>query len=101
MNGEILTPKDPAEVIMVGLDFSALLGAESMATITWTCAVRVGTDAAAAAMLQGTPANGDAPVFKHMVRNGVDGCLYELRVIITTSGGRTLVGTVDLPVRTA
>lgn len=101
MNGEILPAKDPAEVILVGVDFTEDLGAETMATIGWVCTVIDGADPSASAMLLGSPINGSAPEFRHMVQAGVAGNLYELRVTITTSGGRTLVGTMELPVRTA
>lgn len=101
MNGEILPEKDPAEAVLVGIDFAADLGAETMATIGWACTVVDGVDPAASAMLLGSPINGAAPEFRHMVQAGIHGNLYELRVTITTSGGRTLVGTVELPVRTA
>lgn len=101
MNGEILPAKDPAETILVGVDFTEDLGTETMATIGWVCAVISGTDPSASSMLLGSPINGSAPEFRHMVQAGVAGNLYDLRVTITTSGGRTLVGTVELPVRTA
>lgn len=97
---DVLSPKDPEEIIIVGVDFTDVLGGETATLVAWECSVLTGAaDAGAAAMLSGAPINADAPIFKHKVINGLDGRVYKLRVEVTTNAGRLLVGCAYLPVK--
>ncbi len=94
--------KDPEEIINVTFPFVDELGTESISagTAVVTIAVKEGVDASAAAMLNGAPVVSGTNVFQS-VKNGVNGAVYGLRCRIDTSGGRRLVLTANLPVRTA
>lgn len=94
--------KDPEEIIVITFPFADELGTESISagTAVVSIAVKEGVDAAAAAMLNGAPVISGTNVFQSMI-NGVNGVVYGLRCRIDTSGGRRLVLTANLPVRTA
>lgn len=94
--------KDPEEIITVTFPFADELGTETITPATAVVAISVkeGADAAAAAMLNGAPVITGTNVFQS-VKNGVNAVLYGFRCRIDTSGGRRLVLSANLPVRTA
>jgi len=94
--------KDPEEIIVVTFPFADELGTETIGvgTPVVTVSVKEGADANAAQMLNGAPVISGTSVLQS-VRNGVNAVLYGLRCRIDTSGGRRLVLTANLPVRTA
>lgn len=94
--------KDPEEIVNVTFPFADELGTESISggSAVVTISVKEGVDASAAAMLNGAPVISGTNVFQS-VKNGVNGVLYGLRCRIDTSGGRRLVLSAQLPVRTA
>ena len=87
-------PKDPAEEITAVFDYSKI-GAPSAPAVT--IAVRSGTDAAVASMLQGSPVIEGQEVRQRVVA-GVHGAEYALRCIATVGGDRLLIDAI-LPVR--
>jgi hypothetical protein len=92
-------PKDPSEVIIATLDFTQELGLETISSATVTVSLLNGADPTPSAILNGA-ANISGLTVRQSIRNGVSGCVYEIRAAITTSGNRTLVGTTTLPMVT-
>ena len=85
------SPKDPAETLYYGIDFSALLGTgETITSATAAIRVTTGTDASPSSLLSGAPAI-SAGVVSQKVTGGVAGCTYLLGISITTSAGQTFV----------
>jgi len=91
----MLDAKDPAEVITLTFDFSALTGAVQSATTEID--VSIGNDAAAASMLSGAPQISGAKVLQQVI-NGVSGCTYHVRAAATTIDGDVFVLAASLPV---
>ena len=93
------TPKDPAEALFYGIDFSNLLGSgETITSATASMRVVSGTDAAPSAMLSGSPVvNGG--IVSHKLTGGVAGVVYLLGLTIYTSAGQTIIEAAPLTVR--
>lgn len=93
--------KDPEEIITVAFLFGDELGAETLSpgTPVVTLTVLEGADANPAALLNGAPVIDGGTVYQSL-RNGVNGVVYKPRCRADTSGGRRLVRTASLPVRT-
>lgn len=87
--------KDPGEEVTAVFDYSKI-GEPSLPAVS--IAVRLGTDPAAAAMLQGAPSIVGQEVRQRIV-GGVHGAEYALRCIATVGGDRLLIDAI-LPVRT-
>lgn len=80
----VLSPKDPAEIIAVTFDFTNV--AATFASAAWTISVIDGADANPAAMLYGAPSNSGA-CSTHLIQGGIAGNIYLLRADITLSSG--------------
>ncbi len=81
--------KDPDEIIVLGFDFSRLLGVgETVTSATWTAGDSDGV--VNANLLSGSP-NVATPVVKQIVIGGALGEVYMHRAIAVTSAGRTLI----------
>ena len=92
-----LSPKDPAEIVPITFDFSALVTAVDSVTVT--CTVKTGTDAAAASMLDGSVVISAGRVVQR-IKNGIDGVRYVLRAD-AVSGSERYALTALLPVDSA
>lgn len=92
--------KDPEEVVDATFDFTKDLGAEVITggSPTVTIALVSGADPDPGNMLQGGPTLQGNVVYQRL-RNGVDRAAYRLRCKVTTNGGRTLVLSMQVPVR--
>jgi len=94
-----LSPKDPAEIITVTFDFSALADAVSSPLITCTTiAGRV--DASVQAMLSGDPQITDKKVLQRII-GGLDGNTYKIRCQANDADGERWVLSGELVVATA
>lgn len=92
--------KDPTEVLVLEFDFAAELDAEAITGVTSVAAsVLSGTDPSPSGLLYGAPAISGQSVTQ-VVQAGVATVDYKLKTTITTSGGRVLVLSGVLPVRT-
>lgn len=90
--------KDPAELKTYSFDLSNWLAAgETPSSVQWSIAVDVGTDPGVGTMLTGTGII-TGNVVSQNVQNGVDGCRYKLKAIVTTSAAQVFVCTAALPV---
>jgi len=95
------SPKDSAEIIMLGFDFAALL-AEGVTISGPATAISVhdGTDASAASVLSGAPTVSGTKVLQQVV-GGVAGVTYKVRAQADASDGQRYVLAGLLPVRAA
>ncbi len=91
--------KDPAEIITVTFDFSALATAASNPTITCTVFGSV-ADQAASSMLTGSPQVSGTNVLQR-VSGGIAGATYKLRCVIDDADGERWVVADRLEVVTA
>lgn len=91
--------KDPAEIITVTFDFSALATAASNPTITCTVFGSV-ADPAASSMLTGSPQVSGTNVLQR-VSGGIAGATYKLRCVIDDADGERWVVADRLEVVTA
>jgi hypothetical protein len=81
--------KDPAEEITAAFDYASFnAGAPSSPEVT--IAPRIGTDPAAAAMLQGSPIVVGSRVLQR-IAGGVAGVEYEVRCLADVGGDRVLI----------
>ena len=81
--------KDPDEIVVLGFDYTRLLGVgETIQSATWTAEDSDG--AVNANLLSGSPVV-TSPVVNQIVIGGVLGEVYMHRSIAVTSAGRTLV----------
>lgn len=100
--GIVLSPKDPAEKVVLGFDFSPAL--ESGETLTTVESVQVtvtgGVDANASTMLEG-PAVLDQTntAVLQIVKGGLDNVQYHFTALANTNQGRRLAVPAILPVR--
>ena len=79
------------ESVVLGMDFTNLLGdGETLDVPTTVLSVVLGTDAAVAAMLSGSPAVSSVYVLQRVI-NCVDEAIYKLRFTVTTSSGNTFI----------
>lgn len=93
------SPKDPAEVVDLGFDFSALTSAPTSPVVS--AAFHSGAeDPAPEAILSGAAAVVGATVVQRVI-GGVAGTDYALRCQVDTANGQRFVLTGVLPVRTA
>lgn len=102
MTTEIFAIKDPAEVQVLGFDFSPDLGTETLSTGTMQSGVELlaGEDPSPSSLLNGAPTI-DGSTVVQSVKEGVAGCDYRVWAKVQTSGGRVLVVAGILPVRDA
>ncbi len=91
--------KDPAEIIIVGFDFSSLTTSPSSPDVTATRHAGA-TDANPSAILAGAPAVSGAKITQK-IAGGVDGADYLLRCQVDAPDGSRYVLSGVLPVRTA
>lgn len=97
MSKDLLSPKDPAEIIAVTLDFTELT--TTIQSAVWSVAVLKGTDVNVATMLQGAPSNSGG-LTTHLIKNGVSGNLYLVRADVTLASGGKYALAARLPVQT-
>lgn len=72
-------------------DFTSLLAVgETISTQVCTATVYSGTDASPSSIISGAASSSGA-VVSQLITGGTLGVLYELRCVITTSAGQTLV----------
>jgi len=90
--------KDPAEIITVTFPYAKEIGGAAIGDPDLSVEIEDGTDAAAAAMLNGAEQVSGSSVLQS-VRNGVDGVRYKLRCEAPLSDGRRLVRVLSLPVK--
>jgi hypothetical protein len=91
--------KDPAEIITITFDFSALATAVSNPTITCTVFGSV-ADPSASAMLSGLPQISGTSVLQR-VTGGISGATYKLRCVVDDADGERWVVADRLEVTTA
>ena len=95
----MISPKDPAEIITVSFDFSAL--SETVSAAAVSAAWHDGTaDPAAQAIVSGAAQVQGAMVLQQIV-GGQAGTTYRLRCQVDLPDGRRYVLATVLPVRTA
>lgn len=94
----MFSPKDPAEIITITFDFSALSASVSAPTISVTPVFSI--DASASAILSGGPQVTGAQV-KQLVQGGVSGAYYDLKCTVTAADGSKYVLSEILPVVSA
>ncbi|MBP8169295.1 MAG: hypothetical protein KAX99_06475 [Azonexus sp.] len=94
-----LPTKDPAEIITVEFDFTALAASVSAPTVTVAAAYGK-DDATASAMLSGSPSVTGAEVRQRII-GGQSGTTYTLRCVADAPDGSRYVLTASLPVETA
>lgn len=100
---ESIDSKDPAETFPVTMSFRKALGAEeTIATVVnVTASVIGGIDATPQNIVSGLASiSSDSKAVSQWLTAGVHGVTYKLKIRITTSTGRTLVGAALVPVRT-
>ena len=102
MTTQTLSPKDPAEIIVVSFDFSlAMLVGETISPSPSVTASSVsGPDTSPSSILSGTAAVSGSIVSQQII-NGLDGATYKLRCLATLSSGRRLALAGLLPCVTA
>jgi hypothetical protein len=89
-------PKHPDSEESFAFDFTDLLATgETVQSAAVTCSVIHGTDPAASSMVQGTPTV-QSPKVSIFIVDGVEGVIYRLKCIATTSNGQDLVLESDL-----
>jgi hypothetical protein len=82
--------KNTQEKVYLGFDFSNRLDtAETISTATFYIRAVQGIDLDSSTMLSGSSVISGGTV-RIKVQNGIAGFTYELSVVVTTSGGRTL-----------
>lgn len=91
-------PKDPAEIVFVAFDFTALTAAPTSPVVT--AALLLGEDPAPSSILGGSPIVSGTRIVQKIV-GGVTGCNYTLRCQIDIADGSRYVLAGVLPVRTA
>jgi hypothetical protein len=85
-----LTDKNKLERVYLGFDFTLRLDTgETISDATFFNRSLDGSDSGASAMLSGN-AIISSGIVKNLVINGVAGSIYELSVVVNTSGGRRL-----------
>lgn len=94
---QTFSAKDPAEVVILSIDFTKLLNGATVEGCTFSVLDKDGQ--AQASMLSGAADTSAAPVVRQKVQAGTAGLTYLVKATITTSDGRTLVGSGLLPVR--
>lgn len=89
--------KDPGETLVLAFDFGTLSGTIATQVVT---ATRAGgaADGSPASVILGTATALGGKVAQR-VTAGVNGCDYELKCVITTSDGQTLIMVGSLSVR--
>lgn len=92
------TPKDPAEAIFYGIDFSALLeAAETVSSATVSIRATVMEDSNATALLSGNAVI-EANIIKQKIVGGLPGNTYRLAVSVVTNLGQTFVEAQDIAI---
>lgn len=101
MTHPAFSPKDPAEVLALGIDFSRQLDTgETISGATWSATQTATNITDATPLVLGVSSvTGDVAAVR--VSAGTAGCTYKLRVVVVTSNARTLVGCSYLPVAVA
>ena len=94
-----LSEKDPGETYPVAFTVSGLGATETITSATVACTVLLGTDATPSAVLSGAATINGATITQ-IVTGGISGVDYKLKLTLVTSGSRTLVRAMKLPVRT-
>lgn len=91
-------PKDPAEAVFYGIDFSALLAdGETISSATPLLRALTKDDAGTAAMLSGSAVITGAVVTQKII-NGLAGNTYRFGISITTSTGQIFIDAGDIAV---
>ncbi|MCK9621996.1 MAG: hypothetical protein M0R47_15860 [Methylobacter sp.] len=91
--------KDPVEKLGLTFTFAdAMATGETITTVSLSVAVKSGTDASAAAMLDGVASIIAGQVFQR-VKSGVDQAVYLVRCDATLSSGRVIALGAHLPVK--
>jgi len=86
------SPKDPAEVWQLSVDFSKiLLTGETISTSTWSATTYSGVDASPSAILFGSSSISGTKSLQTVI-DGLDGVMYRLKVVAETSLGNTYIG---------
>lgn len=93
-----LSPKDPAEIITLTFDFTALAAAVQSPVITAEVASGV-ADATPGAILSGSAQVNGTQVLQQVV-GGLNGTSYRLRCQVDTPDGKRWVLSAVLPVKT-
>jgi hypothetical protein len=111
MTTQVWPNKDPDEIINLSFDFTDELGAATIDSKTLAVVVRLGTDPAAASMLNGAAQSATwtdtklSPTTRvgviQQIKLGVAECNYSVRCVATLSDTRVLVRGAILPVRWA
>ena len=92
--------KDPDEEIVLSMDFSALMGnGESVVGAETSITKSDNAMDVSVQMVSGAADITAAPIVRQKVKGGAAGTDYLMRVKVTTSGERVLVGGAKLPVR--
>jgi hypothetical protein len=99
MTDGTFSPKDPDEAEPFGFDFTARLDAhETIASVTSVDVVRLSGTAdptpnamkSGAASIGANAAGAAGKVVRQKLTGGVNGAVYEIRVVVATSSGSTL-----------
>lgn len=92
-------PKDPNEVIVVSMDFTNLIGADTVAT----CSVDIfrvdGSAEVTTGMVVGVCDLSSKPIIKQKIMAGNPGVNYAIRFTAGTVSGQTLVGSSTMLVK--
>lgn len=95
----MLSAKDPAEVVTITFDFSAMAAALNTATLAVTV-LNGRADPSPASILSGALNTSGALVIQR-ITGGQDGTTYALRCVANDADGEVHVLTAALPVKTA
>ena len=95
-----LGPIDPAEIVVATFDFSDEIDTETLVTQVVSVTVVTGAYATPSSVLISSPVVSAGNVL-HMVKGLAAGVDFKLRCEVDTDGGRHLVRTARLMVRTA
>jgi len=92
-------PKDPAELVVVTGDFALELnpGETITAIDSYVANTQRGQDSNPSAILYGAAVIIGSTI-RQAITGGINGCAYSLKVTVDTNQGRTLVGSMYLPV---
>lgn len=98
MTVEMYSPKDPGETITYAMDFvNVLATGETISSASVGISVYRGTDASSASVLSGASSISGSQI-RQVCTLGVDGVIYRLRFVASTSSARFLVAGGYLPV---
>ena len=92
MASTISIKKQPSETIIVGLDFSDILGSNTISAINSTAVTIVGSDDASDLTIDSSSLNSASTIVNFELSGGTSGLSYQITAVVATDGGETLEG---------